>query len=149
MSDLPELRFLDEAARAIGQTNWDLVCTLYGEGTLLRRSIVIHARTLQKLAELEAENARRSLERDEAREQFDNHVKWASGQAQILEWRIEVTSTVLEGVRAWLRDERLNTYRYMEGAQFYEDKSTAIDDINEALAQLARPLPSPPKGPDA
>lgn len=58
MSDLPELKYLDEAARAAGCGSWMHIIQMCAELSSLGRSIVEHAKSLQKLAELEAENAR-------------------------------------------------------------------------------------------
>src|SRR3546814_18875203 len=57
MSDLPELKYLDEAARAADWQNWKYLFSHMHTKSDIGLSVIAHARTLQKLAELEAENA--------------------------------------------------------------------------------------------
>lgn len=56
-TNLPELKYLDEAARAAGWENYRDVSVSVPS----HKSVVAHAATLQKLAELEAENAWRPI----------------------------------------------------------------------------------------
>src|SRR3546814_19616610 len=57
MSDLPELKYLDEAARAADWQNWKYLFSHMHTKSDIGLSVIAHARTLPKLAELEAENA--------------------------------------------------------------------------------------------
>lgn len=61
MPDLPELKYLDEATQRAGCGSWGIVTATCAEKSALGRSIISNARTLQKLAELEAENAKHRL----------------------------------------------------------------------------------------
>lgn len=48
----------------------------------------------------------------------------------------DITAKLAEALRdtlKWLQDERLGTYMYMEGPDFYRDKDLAVADIEDAL----------------
>jgi len=38
----------------------------------------------------------------------------------------------------WLRDKRLDTWMYMEGSQFYEDRDEHVKELEAALAEPAQ-----------
>lgn len=142
MSDLPELRFLDEAARAAGCGSWMHIIQMCAELSSLGRSIVEHAKTLQKLAELEAENAWRPI--GEARK--DRTVYWTK---------------IHDDLYPSIRPERPDLERW-NGVQIPIRHSGVADDGFDVGWTLAapvgqggfpdewfvgfRPLPSPPKG---
>ena len=39
----------------------------------------------------------------------------------------------------WLRDKRLDTWMYMEGSQFYEDRDEHVKELEAALAETQMP----------
>lgn len=42
---------------------------------------------------------------------------------------------VLREVQAWLKDERMGTWPYMEGTGFYEDKNRILERVEQVLKE--------------
>jgi hypothetical protein len=83
------------------------------------------------------------LERDEARA-YGTEVRLrekaaedarvsAVDRAAKAEAERDAARALLRGLRDWLADEKLNTWPYMEGPGFYDDKETWVHCLNTSL----------------
>ncbi|API60565.1 hypothetical protein BSL82_15780 [Tardibacter chloracetimidivorans] len=128
MSDLLELRYLNIATRAAIAMDWADVQDTLGSATI--RSIIAHARTLQKLAELEAENA------------------WRPGQTgAILVFSEGSIHLNRDGsARLVFADEELEWDNDRETAKDYRFQRLPASEVNAIRRFLNSRLPSPPKG---
>ena len=109
------------------------------------------------IAQLEAQLAEQTRERDEAREQFDLHVKWASDQLaerdKIIEGWMVIDSDLLARLAA-LRDLNTKLVKALTEYQQAEEIDDPVDRLielacarkiaREALALLTIPASSPP-----
>ncbi|API59501.1 hypothetical protein BSL82_09430 [Tardibacter chloracetimidivorans] len=135
MSDLLELSFLDEAARAAGFAEWAQVegdILRSGQRSAISRSIIAHAKSLQKLAELEAENV------------------WRPGEVSAIlvfsEGSIHLNRD--GSARLVFADDELEWDNDRETTKDYRFQRLPASEVNAIRRFLNSRLPSPPKGPD-
>lgn len=124
--ELPDTKYLDEAARAAGARSWDYADQMWKGSS--RRSVIAHARTLARLAELEAENAWRPI--------GELPEEWKDGRSVDL-WLVWSDKQERAADAFW-NDERQN---------WQVDGFTLDQYMDKAVrATHFRPLSTPPKG---
>jgi hypothetical protein len=141
MSDLPELKYLDIAAKAAGfEFGWE---TGFHLNSPIGLSFIAHARALQKLAELEAENAWRPI----------GELPNAEKMAVLLYYPSERHED-FDGVDYSISIGGWDRSRLDYGSGWFEQGTNhdCFEPHREEYGTTPthfRPLPSPPKGPDA
>ena len=136
-TELPPIEMLDAASRAAGMLSWEQSSRSWG---LVVASVTAHARSLQKLAALKAENAQIRRERTDRQYMIDALVNMLGPKALEV-WRIWQKTRVQRLHFSWGPDAAKLTG---------EQRAEVILEWDEAsknavpISNIDGPLPSPP-----